>query len=62
GIEIIMCTWSGIKCPSSIRLSFWLPQLSEHLHEDNASVPVQRLSTTHQHKHQAIPALPFGVA
>ena len=22
GIAIIMCTWSGIKCPSSIRLSF----------------------------------------
>jgi hypothetical protein len=22
GMEIIMCTWSGIRCPSSIRLSF----------------------------------------
>src|SRR5664279_2800271 len=22
GIEIIMCTWSGSRCPSSIRLSF----------------------------------------
>ena len=27
GIEINMCTWSGIRCPSSIRLSYCLANL-----------------------------------
>src|SRR5215472_6000226 len=64
GIAIIMCTWSGSRCPSSIfdPTLFLLGQLPQHFPQVPPQFSVQLLPAVLGDKHHMIFALPLRMA
>ena len=59
GIAINMCTWSLIKCPSSIRLSFCPASFLNTSPRCDSQLRVKRLATTFRDPYHVILALPI---
>jgi hypothetical protein len=61
GIDISMCTWSGIRCPSSILHSLRWAKLAEYSAQVPPDLPKQRLLAVLRREHNAVLALPCRV-